>query len=105
MNMKHRIHPFTTIGALFYLIGVAAAFLQPSAAPVLVAIAYGCTLLEFMKFTSRFQFGMLLLAGATLGLLLDIRGSGLPVLTMVFVLAALATFIRQAKMQLLGLQV
>ncbi len=97
--MKNRIHPFTTIGALVYLVGVAAIVLFPEVASNLVAVAYCCALLEFLKYTSRFQFGMLLIAGATLGILLDLGGNSFPLMTIALVLAALATFLRQAKMQ------
>ncbi|MEO8733914.1 MAG: peroxiredoxin family protein [Flavobacteriales bacterium] len=97
--MKNRIHPFTTIGALVYLVGVAAIVLVPGSASILVAVAYGCALLEFQKYTSRFQFGMLLLTGATLGVLLDLDQNSFPLMTIALVLAALATFLRQAKMQ------
>ncbi|MBK8580611.1 MAG: redoxin domain-containing protein [Flavobacteriales bacterium] len=97
--MKQKIHPFTTVGALLCAFGLVAAFTWPVAAPILVALAYGLALLEFIKYTSRFQFGMLLVSGTVLGLLLDQTHSTLPVMTMVMVLTALATILRQAKMQ------
>ncbi len=97
--MKNRIHPFSTLGALLFIMGSAAIFLLPAAAPVLIALAYGCAQLEFIKYTSRFQFGLLLLAGPLLGVLLDLQGSGFPVMTAVLVLASLATILRQAKME------
>ena len=97
--MKHTIHPFTTLGAALLAMGIAATFIWPGAAPVLVAVAYCLTLLEFIKYTSRFQFGMLLLSGIALGLLLDIESSSLPIMTVVMLLAAFSTFLRQAKMQ------
>ena len=97
--MKNRIHPFSTLGALLFIMGTAAIFLLPGAAPVLIALAYGCAQLEFIKYTSRFQFGLLLLAGPLLGVLLDLQGAGFPVMTAVLVLASLATILRQAKMQ------
>lgn len=97
--MKNRIHPFTTLGVLLLIMGFAATFLAPSAAPVLVAVAYGFTMLEFLSHTSRYQFGMLILAGVTLGVLLDLQGTGLPVMTVALVLAVVATILRQAQMQ------
>ena len=98
--MKNRIHPFTTLGALLFVTGLAAIFLFPAAAPVLIALAYGCAQFEFIKYTSRFQFGILLLAGPTLGVLLDLDGTSFPLMTAVLVLTVLATTLRQAKMQI-----
>jgi peroxiredoxin len=97
--MKNRIHPFTTLGALVFLAGAAAIPLFPAAAAILVAVAYCCALSEFLKYTSRFQFGMLLISGATLGVLLDLDGNSFPLMSIALVLAALATLLRQAKMK------
>lgn len=97
--MKNRIHPFTTLGALLFITGSAAIFLLPEAAPVLIAFAYWGAMVEFIKYTSRFQFGLMTLAGALLGLLLDLQGTGFPVMTLILTAAVLATTLRQAKMQ------
>ncbi|MFZ1617387.1 MAG: hypothetical protein WAT41_08575, partial [Flavobacteriales bacterium] len=97
--MKNRIHPFTTLGALLFITGSAAIFLLPEAAPVLIAFAYWGAMVEFVKYTSRFQFGLMTLAGALLGLLLDLQGTGFPVMTLILTAAVLATTLRQAKMQ------
>jgi peroxiredoxin len=96
--MKYRIPPFTTLGALVFIIGILAVFLVPAVAPTLMAVAYVGALLEFRKYTSRFQFGMLLVAGAALGVLLDREANGFPVMAIVLVLAALTTFLRQTKL-------
>ncbi len=98
MAIQHRIHPLTTLGVLCYAAGLFAAFLRPDAASVLVLIAYLCTLPEFLKYTSRFQFVMLLLSGTTLGVLLDLAGMGFPLMTIMMGLTITATIIRQALM-------
>jgi peroxiredoxin len=97
--MKNRIHPFTTLGALLFLVGLASLVQFPEAAAILVTVAYGCVLVEFVRYTSRFQFGMLLIAGATLGLLLDLDGNSFPLMTVALMLSVLATLLRQAKMR------
>lgn len=97
--MKFRIHPFTTVGAVLLPIGLVGALLFPSIAPVIVALAYCCALLEFIKYTSRFQFATLLMSAIALGVMLDLSGTGLPVMTAMLLLASLTTVLRQAKMQ------
>lgn len=97
--MLQRFHPFTGLGLLlaalspvFLLVG------RSEVGVVLLVLAYGFTLLEFKKYTSNFQFGMILVCGTVLGIALDLTHSAWPLLTTSLILAATATIVRQAWM-------
>lgn len=97
--MFSRLHPFTSLGALLVLVSPVL-FVAGQAEVGLVALflAYGFTLLEFKKYTSNFQFGMILVGGTALGIALDMRHADWPWLTMACLIAASATIVRQAFM-------
>jgi len=61
--------------------------------------AYGFTCLEFKKYTSEYQFAMLMVTGSALGISLDLNHSTWPIFTLALFLAATATVARQAFMQ------
>ncbi|MEO8588324.1 MAG: peroxiredoxin family protein [Flavobacteriales bacterium] len=98
--MLTRIHPFTSLGLLLALV---APFLFLAGLHTvglgLVFLAYGFTLLEFKKYTSDFQFGMLIACSAFLGIALDLLFSNWPVLTFAMLICGFATVARQAWMQ------
>jgi peroxiredoxin len=95
-----RLHPFTFLAALIAAAAVSLVFAHMLVVPeILAALAYGSTLLEFKKYTSRYQFVLLVLTGALLGVLLD-RSVGRSFLfTTSLTLVAVATICRQAFMQ------
>ncbi len=97
--MLTRPHPFTTLGLLLAVVSPVFLWLQfRLIGVVLLFIAYGFTLLEFKKYTSRFQFAMLLITGTAMGLVLDARSGAWPWFTMALLLASVATIVRQAYM-------
>ena len=98
--MFQRIHPFTSLGLLLMLVAPAFVFAGwPLVAVALLFTAQGLTLLEFKKYTSRFQFTMILLTALALGILLDLRHLSWPWMTTALLLAASAIIARQAFMQ------
>ncbi len=98
--MLHRLHPFTALGALLLPLAAIPAWLgQPVAAAGLLVLAHGFVLLEFKKYTSEHQFAMILATALALGILLDLRHSEWPLLTMSLLLASMAAVARQAFMQ------
>ncbi len=98
--MLTRLHPFTTLGLLLVLISpVFFLAADPRVGIVLLFLAYGFTAVEFQKYTSDYQFGMLLITGTAMGISLDLLFLAWPVLTLSMFIAALATIIRQRYMQ------
>ena len=98
-RMLERLHPFPSLG--LFLVLAAPLFLfagEPSIAVVLLLLAHAFTLLEFRKYTSNFQFVMLLVTATTLGMVLDLTYSAWPLLTLAGLLAASAIIARQAFM-------
>ncbi|MBL7938617.1 MAG: redoxin domain-containing protein [Flavobacteriales bacterium] len=97
--MRSRFHPLTTIGLLLALLTPAAfAIHQPQAGVFLLFLAYGFALLEFQKYTSNFQFVMILVCGTAMGISLDLLYGHWPWLTVGLSLAASATIVRQVFM-------
>lgn len=98
--MLTRIHPFTSLGLLLAFVSplmYAAGF--PLVGLVLVFVAYGFALLEFKKYTSDFQFGMIIACGAGLGIGLDMLFNTWPALTFAMLICGFCTVARQAWMQ------
>jgi len=98
--MLRYIHPLTSLGLLLFL--VAPAFLllgEPRIGLLLFTVAYGLAAMEFKKYTSDLQFVMLLVSGTAMGITIDLLHHSWPLLTMVLLLAALATIARQKYMQ------
>lgn len=98
--MFQRLHPFTSIALVLLLfapffIGVG----QPLAAVALLFLAQGFSLLEFKKYTSHFQFAMIVASAVTLGLFLDLWYQRWPWLTFSMLFASTAIVARQAFMQ------
>lgn len=97
--MLSRLHPLTTLGLLLALLSpVAFVIHQPQAGIFLLFLAYGFALLEFQKYTSNFQFAMILLSGTAMGICLDLMYGHWPWLTVGMALAASATIVRQVFM-------
>ncbi len=97
--MLSRLHPFTTLGLLLALLAPVFFLLQQLAiGVVLLFLAYGFTLLEFKKYTSNFQFIMILGVGTALGVSLDLLHNEWPWLTFALILASSAIIVRQAFM-------
>jgi len=97
--MLSRLHPLTTLGLLLALLSpVAFVIHQPQAGVFLLFLAYGFALLEFQKYTSNFQFAMILLSGTAMGICLDLMYGHWPWLTVGMALAASATIVRQVFM-------
>jgi len=98
--MLTRIHPFTSLGLLLALM---APFLLlaglHTVGLVLVFLAFGFTLLEFKKYTSDFQFGMLVACSAFIGITLDLLFNTWPALTFAMLICGFSTVARQAWMQ------
>ena len=72
---------------------------QPIIAAAVLVVAHGCAQLEFKKYTSQYQFVVIQLSAMAIGVLLDLRHSVWPVLTVSMVLAGSAVIVRQAFMQ------
>jgi peroxiredoxin len=98
-RMSARIHPFTSLAALLVALSPVVLFAGlPSVSAAMLFLAYGFTLLEFKKYTSQFQFAMILIAGTALGVVLDLRYGEWPWLTLSMLFAGSATVVRQAFM-------
>lgn len=98
-RMLSRLHPFTALGALLVGIAVITWPFGLGVVPlVALFLAYGFTLLEFKKYTSNFQFAMILIAGTLLGIGLDLRHAEWPWFTVALLIAGSATIARQAFM-------
>lgn len=98
--MLKRLHPITSLGLL--LAGLSPVFFALGTlevGTVLLFLAYGFTLLEFKKYTSDFQFAMIVGCGTAMGIALDLVHGEWPFLTASLLLASSATVVRQAFMQ------
>ncbi|MBK8339960.1 MAG: redoxin domain-containing protein [Flavobacteriales bacterium] len=98
--MFRQLHPFTTLGLLlaltaplFFVIGM------PQVGIMLLLLAFGVTSIEFKKYTSEFQFAMLMGAATGMGIALDMRWNEWPLLTAAMFLASTSMVVRQAWMQ------
>lgn len=97
--MFRRSHPLTALGAILALCAAGcAAFGSMLVCMALLCLAYGLVLVEFKRYTSEIQFGMLLVLGTALGSVLDLRHHQGPWFTTALLLAASATVVRQAFM-------
>ncbi|MCW5898366.1 MAG: peroxiredoxin family protein [Flavobacteriales bacterium] len=98
--MLKYIHPFTSLGLLLLLAAPPFFMLDhPQMGIVLLLLAYGSTAMEFKKYTSDYQFAMLLLSACALGIAIDLRHQAWPLVTTSLLLAAMATIARQKYMQ------
>jgi peroxiredoxin len=98
--MFKRIHPFTSLAVILLAAGPVAALSGfPAVAAAVLVVAHGFVWLEFKKYTSHFQFGMMVLTATALGILLDLRHSTWPLLTFSLLLASTGGIARQAFMQ------
>jgi peroxiredoxin len=95
-----RIHPFTSLAVLLLLATAVPLLLgEPLAVAGLLVLAHGCVQLEFKKYTSHYQFILILLTALAIGISLDLRYSTWPMLTLAMLLAGTAIVARQAFMQ------
>lgn len=97
--MFQRIHPFTSLGVLLTVLSPV--FLltgHPLITTILLFLAHGFVLLEFKKYTSQYQFAMILVTAVAQGILLDLSYSAWPLLTLSMLLAGTGTIVRQAWM-------
>lgn len=97
--MFQRIHPFTSLGVL--LTALSPVFLltaHPLITTILLFLAHGFVLLEFKKYTSQYQFAMILVTAVAQGILLDLSYNAWPLLTLSMLLAGTGTIVRQAWM-------
>jgi len=98
--MFNRLHPFTVLGyVLLVASGLPLAMGFTGVAEFMLFLAYAFALLEFQKYTSNYQFALLLLSGAALGIVLDLHFQSWPLLTFSMLLAASATIVRQRFMR------
>lgn len=98
--MFARIHPFSTLGLLLAILAPLFVLLgQFGTAIVLLVLAYAGAALEFKKYTSRFQFILMVASAVSLGLVLDVQHGTDGLLTLALTLASVATIARQAFMQ------
>ncbi len=98
--MWQRLHPFTSLGVLLSLFFPAFVLVgEPLIATVLLVLAHGFTLLEFKKYTSQYQFAMIVVTAVTLGIFLDLWHLRWPWLTLGMLCASTAIIARQAFMQ------
>ena len=66
------VQPLNTLGLLLALLSpVAFAAISHRRGVLLLFLAYGFALLEFQKYTSNFQFVVILVCGTALGISLD----------------------------------
>lgn len=98
--MLTRLHPFTSLALLLVVLAPVFALLgAPLVMIALLVMAHGLTLLEFKKYTSVFQFDMVMLTALAIGVLLDLDHSTWPRITCAMLLAGTAIIARQAFMQ------
>ena len=98
--MFNRLHPFTVLGyVLLVASGLPLAMGFTGVAEFMLFLAYAFALLEFQKYTSNYQFALLLLSGAAMGIVLDLHFQSWPLLTFSMLLAASATIVRQLFMR------
>ncbi len=98
--MLQRLHPFTLLGLLLLLlapvfIGVG----QPLIAVGCLFLSQSFALLEFKKYTSQYQFALIIVSATTLGIFLDLWYLRWPWLTISMLCASTAIVARQAFMQ------
>lgn len=98
--MLRIIHPLTSLGLLlllvsppFFIVGI------PQVGLLLLLLAYACAALEFKKYTSDFQFVMLLVCSTSIGIAVDLLHNSWPMLTVALFVAGFATIARQKYMQ------
>lgn len=98
--MLQRLHPFTALAVLMLALSAVPMLLGEWLwAAGLLVLAHGLVLLEFKKYTSSFQFAVIVLTAFAIGLLIDLRHSTWPAVTFSLLLAGSATIARQAFMQ------
>jgi len=89
------IHISTTIGLVLNISAVACLGLGFNlAASVLSLVAYFASIKEVSKYTSWYQFANTFLAALILGFSIDYASNGLPLFTLVILLAALGSILR-----------
>jgi peroxiredoxin len=92
-------HPFTLLATALVIVGSLWSWsMDGPVGPVLLFLAHGCVLLEFKKYTSRFQFILVMVSAVALGLALDTRFGLFPAITIALALCGLATNLRQMYM-------
>jgi|JI10StandDraft_1071094.scaffolds.fasta_scaffold40972_3 peroxiredoxin len=97
--MLARLHPFTSLGLLLALLSpLFFAVDQTELGVLLLFVAYGFALLEFKKYTSNFQFVMIMVTGTALGVALDLLHGDWPWLTFSLALASSSIIVRQVFM-------
>jgi len=95
-----RIHPFTSLAVLLSLAAAVPFFLgEPLVAIGLLVLAHAFVQLEFKKYTSNYQFILILLTALAIGISIDLRHSTWPLITLAMLLAGTAIIARQAFMQ------
>ena len=98
--MLQRLHPFTSVGLLLLVISPAfIAVGQGQVAVGLMCVANAFAILEFKKYTSHFQFVVIVAASTTMGIFLDLWYMSWPWLTLALLCASTALVARQAFMQ------
>ena len=95
-----RIHPFTSLAVLLLLASAVPLLLgEPLLMAGMLVLAHGFVQLEFKKYTSNYQFTLILLTALAIGIALDLRYSTWPMLTLAMLLSGTAIIARQAFMQ------
>ena len=95
-----RIHPFTSLAVLLLLASAVPLLLgEPLLMAGALVLAHGFVQLEFKKYTSNYQFTLILLTALAIGIALDLRYSTWPMLTLAMLLSGTAIIARQAFMQ------
>ncbi|MBX2978851.1 MAG: redoxin domain-containing protein [Flavobacteriales bacterium] len=98
--MLRTIHPLTSLGALLLITSIPFLLVGETWLGILMLTgAYGAAAAEFKKYTSDFQFAMLMVSGPALGIVLDQQYHTWPLETLVISMAAFATIARQKYMQ------
>ncbi|HRH37917.1 MAG TPA: peroxiredoxin family protein [Flavobacteriales bacterium] len=98
--MFKNFHPLSTLGAVVLALSPVFFFSGQSLLGVgLLFAAHGFALLEFKKYTSQFQFALMLITAVAMGVVLDLEYMSWPLLTIGLLLAATASIARQAFMQ------
>ena len=98
--MLRTIHPLTSLGLLLFLASPPLFIVGlPQVGLLLLVLAYAFSALEFKKYTSDFQFVMILICATSIGIAVDLLHHSWPMLTVALFLAAFATIARQKYMQ------
>lgn len=96
--LRHR-QPFTLLATALALAGAAFAWQGDMAvAAVLLFLAHGCVLLEFKKYTGRYQFILVPATALLLGAVLDVQYGSFPWMSIAMLLSGAATDLRQRYM-------